>query len=180
MTATQSQLRPLLDLAHEMVVLDEMILEADGDLSNPVVAAKLEEWWRDSLTDFNSKVDNYCGLIREIELRVARRAEESERLAMRNKAEQNAVKSLKDRMKMAMEFAGVRKAGDIRTATICGNGGKPPLKIDQPFARSEDIPEQFRKVVVSLNEEAVREAIESGEPVKFAHLEERGTHVRIK
>jgi len=44
----------------------------------------------------------------------------------------------------------------------------------------ETLPAEFVRVIKSVDAEAVRAALEAGEDVKFATLEARGTHLRIK
>ena len=57
---------------------------------------------------------------------------------------------------------------------ICKNGGKQALTIDG------EVPEEFTKIVVENDTDKIREVLESGENLPFAHLEPRGESLRIK
>lgn len=174
--------RTLLNIADDMVALDNLLEETGGDVTDPEVEAAIDSFMAELQTDLDNKTDNYCGLIRQKELLAACRKEEAERLRMAAKAEENQAKYLKDRLKLVLEFLGVKKAGKVRTASVCNNGGKQPL-IMPPVTDPDMIPERFRKVIsqVVVDEDKVREALEAGEDLgSFAQLAPRGTHLRIK
>ena len=56
---------------------------------------------------------------------------------------------------------------------ICNNGGQLPMKV------TGDVPNNFQKVILEPDNKKIREALEKGENLGFAHLEERGKHLRI-
>ena len=65
------------------------------------------------------------------------------------------------------------KAGEY-TLKIAKNGGKQPLVIDST------VPDNFMKIKYEPDNDLIRQAIEEGKEVPFAHLEERGRHLNIK
>ena len=64
--------------------------------------------------------------------------------------------------------------GDTYKFTIVKNGGKQPMTIDG------DVPDDYMKVVFEPDTDRIRKDLEAGQPLPFAHLEERGTHLLIK
>jgi len=91
------------------------------------------------------------------------------------------VKRLKNRLKDYLEFTGRTKAHTEtgRTITVQANGGALPV-ITPPDIDIRGVPEQFVKVIRSLDLDAVREELKSGAELPFAQLGQRGTHLRIK
>ena len=81
---------------------------------------------------------------------------------------------MKDRLKSAMEEIGTKEIKtDLHRFKIVGNGGKLPLVIDG------GVPESYKRVELVDDKEKIRKALESGECLTFAHLEDRGTHLKI-
>lgn len=87
----------------------------------------------------------------------------------------NNVKRMKDALMSAMDAAGIDtlKAGQF-TLKISKNGGLQPMKI------TGDVPDNFSKVIVEPDSKKIRDALNDGEELAFAHLEERGRHLNIK
>jgi hypothetical protein len=48
------------------------------------------------------------------------------------------------------------------------------------YINAEDLPQEFQKVTISANNDAIREALESGEQLGWARIGERGEHINIK
>lgn len=169
----------LFEITEECEALNDMLAEIDGDISDPEVAEYVGQLFAEFDESFNGKVDNYVNLIREKQMIVACRKEEAERLLMRAKTEQRDIDWLKNTLKIAMQRLGLKKAGMLRTASVCGNGGKTPLDLR---VAAEDLPDRFRRKVVSfkVDEAAIREALDNGEELDFANYMERGTHLRVK
>lgn len=165
----------LLEIASEFAALDALLIENGGDLSDPAVDQAVSAWMAELQSDLDGKVDAYAAYIRELQLRAAARREESERIAKAAKTNENTVSWLKERLKTTLAALNIQKAGHIRTASICGNGGKPPLVIDE----GAEIPSAYLRIVTSPDVELIRKSIESGECLPFARLAERGTHLRI-
>jgi hypothetical protein len=84
------------------------------------------------------------------------------------------------RMKAALLYVMTEKLNqrkittDFHVFSVCKNGGKQPLEI------TGEVPDNFKRVVYETDTEKIRTALENGEQLDFAHLEERGEHLRIK
>jgi len=169
----------LLQLNEEMDALDQLLAEIDGDISDDAVAEYVGQLSEEIGEAFNEKVDAYCALIREKELRVAARKEEAERLQMRARTEQRDIDWLKGTLKYVLQTRGMKKAGNKRTATVCNNGGKTPLDLR---VAPDQLPEDYRETVVSYkpNDAAIRTALDEGKELPFASYMDRGTHLRVK
>jgi hypothetical protein len=90
----------------------------------------------------------------------------------------NAVKRLKDRLQAFFESHDIRKVETPRfRVSLAANGGKLPVVLDCP---EENVPEDYTKVRVEVDKTAIREAIEAGRVLDFAHLGERGRHLSIR
>ena len=87
----------------------------------------------------------------------------------------NNVKRMKEALMSAMDATGIDtlKAGQF-TLKISKNGGLQPMKI------TGDVPDNFSKVIVEPDSKKIRDALNDGEELVFAHLEERGRHLNIK
>jgi hypothetical protein len=75
-----------------------------------------------------------------------------------------------------MENAGIKEIEtDMHRFKIVKNGGKLPLKIDG------GVPEHFLKKEIkeSPDNDKIREALDNGEALTFAHYGDRGTHLKI-
>lgn len=58
--------------------------------------------------------------------------------------------------------------------SVCKNGGKLPIKL------TAEVTEEFLKYEPCTDMDKIRKALEDGKKLIFAHLEERGEHLRIK
>jgi hypothetical protein len=93
-----------------------------------------------------------------------------------SKTLENNMIRLNDYMKMCMENAGIKEIEtDMHRFKIAKNGGKLPLKIDG------GVPEHFLKKEIkeSPDNDKIREALDNGEALTFAHYGDRGTHLKI-
>ena len=169
----------LLEISDELRALDELMMECDGDVTDPKVEAYVDELFDEYGDAFNTKVDNYARLIRENEMRMDMAKEESERLAMKREAIENRNKWLKDRLKVVMQERGMKIAGKLFTATVCGNGGLAPItmKTEDPMA----VPHMWTKQPPrEFDMNCIRDYLKTGSELEFATLEEHGTHLRVK
>lgn len=166
----------LLDLTTEAQELDAA-LDRVEDLNEPEVQALLERMLDLSL-ERNNKVDGYCGLIRELELRAEARANEATRLNTRAQVSKNLADSLKSRLLEAFGEMGIKKLETDRfTVTRAKNGGKTPMDVDEANVSKEYT---TQVVTTKINKEKIREDLTAGKTLTFAKLGERGVHLRIK
>lgn len=154
--------RNLLDLAGSM---DEDEIQTFNDTLEAV------------LGEIEVKADGYAVVLAEIEGRINTVNREIGRLEAIESALSNTRRRMIDRLKTAMEDIGKKEIKtDLHRFKIVGNGGKLPLSIDEGCVPDEYI----KKVVVeSPDKDKIRTALESGEVLPFAQLQERGTHLKI-
>ncbi len=85
---------------------------------------------------------------------------------------------LKARLQYAFESNGWTKLETPRFKVWLQNNGRAPVIYDTDDA--DQVPEQWRRVSVSIDKAKVNLALKAGEPVPFAHFGEKGQHLRFK
>ena len=125
--------------------------------------------------EIEDKADGYAKIIKELEVRRDARKVEAKRLLDSAKILDNRVNSLKQNLYNTMKQTGKTKfTTDLFAFNIAKNGGKQPLVIDG------EIPKEYTKTVIENDTEKIRQALENGEVLSFAHLESRGESLRIR
>lgn len=125
--------------------------------------------------NIEDKADNYAKIIRELEIKANARKEEAKRLTDSAKVFENRVRALKNNLYNTMKLTGKTKfATNLFNFNIVKNGGKQTLTIDG------DVPEEYTKSVIENDTDKIRQALEEGKELSFAHLEARGESLRIK
>lgn len=167
----------LIQVSADLQAFLDLLDETGGEMtkeSNQI----LEAWFAEVNDAFAAKADGYCGVIRELELRIAARREEAERLTKRVKTDENTVRHLKSRLKEFMDHHRIKKAETRRyTVSVQANGGLLPLDISIP---ATELPTAFQLVKVEADTEAIRAALGRGEKIDGVVQIERGTHLRIR
>ena len=143
-----------------------------------------EEVFNDTLCGImggiGSKSNGYVAVIDHFNADINMIKAEEERLAARRKVIENRVARMKEALKSVLE---VMESGGgqaelktaLHTIKLAGNGGKQPLEV-----RKEMVPDNFKKVVLEIDNEKIRKALENGEKLDFAELKPRGRYVEIK
>ncbi len=125
--------------------------------------------------EIEDKADSYAKIIKELESKRDARKLEAIRLTESSKVFDNRINSLKQNLYKTLKEIGKPKfTTNLFSFTIAKNGGKQPLKIDG------EVPEEYTKTKIENDNEKIRQALENGEELSFAHLEERGETLRIK
>ena len=125
--------------------------------------------------EIEDKANNYAKIIKELEAKQNARKEEAKRLTESAKVFENRVKALKSNLFNSMKATGKTKfATDLFSFNIAKNGGKQTLTIDG------EIPEEYTKTITENDTDKIRQALEKGEKLTFAHFEPRGENLRIK
>ena len=125
------------------------------------------------------KADDYCGLIRELEVRADARVAEAKRIRALADADANLAQRLKDRLKGAMETTGrLKLTTDRFSLSVAQNGGKQPLEIDPTAVAVMD--DALVVLKREPNKDAIRAALEAGEQVPGCALLPRGTSLRVR
>lgn len=122
-----------------------------------------------------AKVDSYAAVMSHMEAHEDMLKKEIDRLSAKMTAIENNKKRMKDSLYAAMVAMDKRKiTTDLHTFAIQKNGGKQPLII------SGEVPDKFQKVIYEPDKNLIRKALEDGEKLDFAFLEERGEHLVIR
>lgn len=160
----------LYDLKEDYKKIAEMLYEEEID----------EECILDTLesieAEIEDKADNYAVIIKELLADAKICKEEKQRLENRQKSFENRAKFLKDRLEETMRETGKLKFKTAKFSFgIQTNGGLAPLWITEDI---NIIPEPYLKK--EPDNTKIRQAIDSGEILPFAHLEPRGESLRIR
>jgi hypothetical protein len=173
----------LLDLTKEAQALEELMISAVDPDTGEVVDQEgiLDRWLKETEGNLAAKLESIARLFRELEARAAVRKAEEEKLAKGRKAIENQAKRLKDWTKFCLEANGTAniEAGPY-TFAIQKNGGVVPMRLLTEDV--EKIPVAFLETKVTINNAAIRAALEAGDEsaATVAELSERGTSLRIK
>lgn len=121
------------------------------------------------------KAGGYVHVIKQLEMEANECDKVIESFKQKKTTRANNIKRMKDALIQAMDVAGLDSipAGEY-TLKIAKNGGLQPLKIDG------EVPDNFKKVIYEDDKDLIRKALNDGEELSFAHLEERGRHLNIK
>jgi len=163
-------LRPLYDISKRYQNLWDICLDENVDLDT------LEDALKSVEGELDDKVANGIGLIQDLKYHADAMGEESKRLAARKKAIENKIDCLKNYYRDHLQAMGKTKVLTNRgTMSVVKAGGKRPLKIDDESL----IPAEFKFVIAQVDKDALRQALEDGENIQGAHLEERGLYLKI-
>lgn len=128
--------------------------------------------------EIEAKADNYARIMQRLNGDAELLKKEEERLSRKRRTLENRSAWLKNQLYQAMKETGKTKfKTDLFSFGIQKNGGKAPMKIDDP----EAIPEKYLiPQPPKVDMDAVRKELENGVALTFAHLEERGESLRIR
>jgi len=154
----------LTDAFQELYVNDEL---TDEEVENKLQALNME---------LEEKCSNGIALIQTLKVAVDGMKAEENRLKQRRFELENRIGKIKDYYQAELTAIGKTKILTSRgTMTIAKSGGKLPMKIDDENL----VPQDFKKVVYEVDKDKLREALEDGEIISGAHLEERGNYLKI-
>lgn len=128
--------------------------------------------------EIEDKADGYAKIIKELLGDAEKIKEEKIRLEQRQKAFENRAQLLKENLQNTMKQLGKTKfKTNLFSFNIQKNGGKLPLIIDD----IKKVPnEYFKHTEKEVDNTKVREAIDSGKNIPFAHYGVQGESLRIK
>ena len=159
----------LFELTDEFQWLHEMATdpEVDPDVFSDTLEALTGE--------LEVKGRGYVSVIKQLEMEAKQAKEISQQFVDKQKLRENRIKRMKDTLLYAMSKIGTDQieAGEW-TIKVQKNGGLQPMVIDG------EVPENFKRITIDDDKEKIRKALENGEELDFAHLEERGKHISIK
>ena len=179
------------DLAADYRALEELMIEDNGpgaSLDDHLAIDKaLDEIMAEIATNQGEKLDGYVAFIKKIEREAAAKKAWSDQCkaeaatyAEEAKFRENKAQRLKDRLIQYFDATGQKKATTATgfTVTVVNNGGQLPLVIREDVP----VPVEFTKTVAvtTVDKEHIREVLESGTPLEFAHLMPRGRRLTVK
>ncbi|MBQ3413967.1 MAG: siphovirus Gp157 family protein [Clostridia bacterium] len=127
-------------------------------------------------SEIEDKADNYAVIIKELLADAEICKQEKARLEARQKSFEGRAKFLKDKLEETMRETGKTKFKTAKFSFgIQKNGGLAPLWIDEDYS---NIPQKYLKV--EPDNTKIRQALDGGENIFFAHYEERGESLRIR
>jgi hypothetical protein len=173
----------LFEIGAELEALEQLLDDVGGEVTDPQVNAVITEWFETIAADEGRKLDHYCGLIKRLEMEAMTAKAEAEEYRKRAEVRENRVKWLKLRMIQHLAATNRTKVQSAsgRVVAVQSNGGQVPVRINYDLLPDTDtLPPQFVEIKKTLNAVAIREALERGESLPFARLEDRGTHLRIR
>ena len=128
--------------------------------------------------EIEDKADNYAMIIKELEGDAEKVKAEKQRLEKRQKAFENRAKLLKENLEKVLKQLGKTNfKTELFSFGIQKNGGKIPLIIED----ITKVPEMyFKHTEKELDNAKIRQALENGENIPFAHYGEQGESLRIR
>lgn len=158
------------ELTEELLEILDLAEEDDDD------EALLGSWEAVSL-EYNDKIEAYCKIISQIEADEKALDEEQKRIAGKRDRLKKRAKWMRERVLDSLRATGKRKAGGtLYSAYIRVNGGVLPLVVECDV---DELPEEFRKVEYKADNGAIRDALDAGRELDFAHFGERGESLKI-
>lgn len=170
----------LFDISRELLALDQLLDEIGGEITSPEAEQAIDKLFAELGDARDEKIDNYAVYIAELEARTEARREQAARMTELAEADANRAAHLRKRLHQFFLLHNITKLDTARFKfVVANNGGKLPLDVR---VAPEELPAPYRreKVVVSADQDAIRLALEAGEPLEFAALGVRGTHLRIR
>ena len=124
--------------------------------------------------EIEDKADNYAYIITDLQNSANACKTEKDRLEKRQKSLENKAKNLKKGLMETMKNTGKTNfKTELHTFRIQKNGGKRALTIDG------DVPKEYTKTIIENDTDKIRQALEEGKELKFAHLEPQSESLRI-
>lgn len=161
----------LFDIKGEFFRLYELAVQND----DPECEEAFNNALDDLKTDLAGKSAGYVHVIKQLDMEADECDKVIEAFKAKKEARKNHITKMKNALLDAMDAAQLTelKAGEY-TLKIAKNGGKQPLVVDG------NVPDNYMKIKYEPDNDLIRQAIEEGKEVPFAHLEERGRHLNIK
>lgn len=131
--------------------------------------------------DIEEKAEATAMIIKNYEADASAIMAEAERLTKRANALMNKADWCKKSLyRMMKETGNTKFKTDHFSFNIQQNGGKAPIVIDEGITTDDVAPEFIKWGKPSIDKEAIREALESGQDIPYARIGERGDSLRIR
>lgn len=155
-------------------MLDLLAIADDEDIEPEVFKDTLES----IEGEYDDKIEAYCKAIKNLEAEAKAVDDEKKRLDGKRKRLETNISRMKDTVMASLRLMDKTTAGGkVLKASIRKNGGVLPLVID---TAPDDLPFEYQKVTVEADNTAIREALDKGIGLTFAHYGERGESLSIK
>lgn len=126
--------------------------------------------------ELQDKCANGIAIIQDLKYHADNMGEEIKRLSFRKKALENKLDWLKSYYLDNLQKFGVSKVLTNRgSMSVANSGGKRPLKI----VDEDLIPNDFKFLVPHIDKDALRKALESGQSIQGAFLDNRSKFLKI-
>ena len=159
----------LYDLTNEFKEL--LFLAETEDLDEQTLADTLESLGY----ELEDKADGYAKVMRELEGQAETLKSEIGRLNNRKRTIESNIERMKSSLQDSMQVSGKTKfKTDLFSFNIAKNGGKQALDI------YDKVPKEYSVVKLEPDKDKIRQALENGEELPFAILQERGESLRIR
>lgn len=174
-------MRTLFEISDDLFALAQILDEEEGEV-RPETEDALDAFFSELGDERDRKIDNYCALIRHFEALSAVRKEEAKRLNASAQTLENRAARLKSRLFVFFKLHGLGKLSTDRfTVGTQKAGGKLPLLLNPTYASMpEALPDEFKKVVVAPDNDAIRKAVEEGRAGDVAEFGERTEFLSIR
>ena len=152
----------LISLAQEANALEQLILEAGGELNET-----LEKWFDEIGAQLEQKADNYAFIMDKLDASSQMLRDRSKRYANAAKAVENAHERLKNRIKEALHTMGKDEIAGHEISFRLSNSA-PRLVVNEA-----QLDPAYKMVVTTsvVDKEKIIEALKSGVEVAGAHFE---------
>lgn len=162
----------LFDLVGEYKELYAMLTDASEE-EEEIVEDTLEA----VKGEIEVKASGYLAIMNQLDMEIEACKKQKAEWDARLKVRENGKKRLKQHLLDGMLMLGKNelKAGDV-TIKVANAGGVLPIVYDE----DKTVPEKFTKVIIETDGKLVRQALDRGEELDFAHFGERGKVLKIK
>ena len=171
----------LWDIAADVLALDDLIDQLEGDVSDPQVEAAWLAMLAELQHDESAKLDGMVNWIRSLEMEANAARAEAELYMLRAKSRENRAAWIKGRIKDYLILTNRKsiKTETGRTVAVQANGGKQALELVDNLDPAE-LPSEFVVVRRVPDMDKIRRHVEEIGALPFATLKPRGSHLSIR
>lgn len=128
--------RSLFAIGADLEALEQLITEAEGDISDPKAEVAVQTWFDDLGHELAGKLDNYLWMIRKWESEQTVADAERDRMVSLAKTRANRIERLKSLLRSWMEQHQQNElvSATGRTIRLATNGGKRAMKLNGELA----------------------------------------------
>lgn len=175
-------MRGLFEISEDLHFLEDFLTETGGDITEEGLEAEIDKWLGDLGAERDTKIDNYCALIKQFEATAEARKVEAARIANLASIDANAAARLKARLHEFFKIHKIEKLETLRFKLARQkNGGQLAIIIDQELLDDPvKIPEEYRRTEYFPRRDEIDQALKAGTELGWAKYGERGEHLRIR